>query len=268
MFLASIVALVALEPAAATPTTDQPAAPIAPAAESAVPPISATQSPAPTAPLIPPPALAAPLTAPPSDETVEETEPARPPAPPPIHPTASFGFEFGYASGGDRFLTVSSPTLATRASANAGDGMFFALAANWTPYWTESGVGLGVYARAGAKYVAVENDTTSMSFLRCPLAVGAQVLLPIVGRWFALGRLGVLTEVLGYLSIASDGVFRSSTGVSSGLGEFIDAGAYWAASETAGVAVIARYERLDVSYSGDTMRANNRGALAAAYLRF
>ena len=173
----------------------------------------------------------------------------------------------GYARGGDRFFAVVSPT-SIPASANAGDGVFFALAGNWMPYWSERGIGLGVYARAGAKYAAVGNSTASASFLRCPLALGVQVLLPIFGRWFALGRFGVLTEVLGQLAFASNGVSGSSTNFSSGVGEFIDAGQYWAASATTGIAAIARYERLDVSYNGGTLSANNVGVLAAAYLRF
>jgi hypothetical protein len=43
---------------------------------------------------------------------------------------------------------------------------------------------------------------------------------------------------------------------------------YLAASEHSGLAAIVRYERLDVSYDGFVMSANNVGSLAAGYLRF
>ncbi len=219
MLLAALAALVALaEPAAPPPTADEPkvtGVEPATAVEPAVPSVSATQSPAPTAPVVPPLPPAAPAPSPQPAEAVDETDSPRPPSPPPVRPAAAFGFEMGYARGGDRFFAVVSPT-SIPASANAGDGVFFALAGNWMPYWSERGIGLGVYARAGAKYAAVGNSTASASFLRCPLALGVQVLLPIFGRWFALGRFGVLTEVLGQLAFASNGVSGSSTNFSSG----------------------------------------------------
>jgi hypothetical protein len=52
------------------------------------------------------------------------------------------------------------------------------------------------------------------------------------------------------------------------LGTFIDAGVSWTPSEHASVALIARYEVLDVSYAGGDTSANNLGGLAAVYYRF
>jgi hypothetical protein len=154
-------------------------------------------------------------------------------------------------------------------SIHAGDGAFFALSGSWMPYWSESGVGLGVYARFGVKLAgASDGAQTTVSFIRVPLAVGAQLLLPIRGRWFVLGRLGVMTEVLSAMTYQSGGVSGSNTDFSPTLGEFLDAGLYWAASEHSGFAAIWRYERLDVSFSGAVSNASNVGALGAAYFRF
>jgi len=228
------------------------------------------QPPAPLVPPAPPPADAVPPP-PPSAETVDEPTPTRPPVSSPAYRTAGFGIEMGYAHGGDRFFTVVSPTLpATGAgnSASAGDGVFFSLAGDWTPYWSEGGVGVGVYARAGAKFVGVGDSMTTMSFLRIPLAVGAQLLLPIRGRWFALGRLGVVSEPLQDFTVTSGSDSRSSRDFSARLGEFVDAGISWDMSRRGRLAAIARYERLDVSYSGHLMSANNLGGLGAAYFRF
>lgn len=274
MFFAPIVALLTLAEPAGPPTSaddptvivDQPVTPIAPAAEPEVPAAPATQQPALTAPPIP--TTAAPLPSPPPAETVEEPGPASPPAPPPVRPDTTFGLEFGYAHGGDRFLEIAVPPPTTAKSASAGDGLFFCLAGSWTPYWNKRGGGIGVYARAGAKYVKVGDGATSASFLRYPLAAGAQVLLPVVGRWFALGRLGLITEVLGQLTVTIGGASRSSTDLSPTLGQFLDAGVYWAATEYSGFAAIARYERLDISYAGGTANASNFGALASAFLGF
>jgi hypothetical protein len=269
MFAPSIVALLALaEPAGPAQTTDEPV-------------VNVDEQPAPPAPEAPPaaapeqraplPAVPAPPPAPPSAETVGETEPARPPSPPPVRPSAGFGLEIGYAHGGDRFLTVVGNVFtpaSNTSSANAGDGLFVALAGNWMSYWSGSGVGLGVYARAGVKYSGVGDGTTTMAFMRCPLGAGAQLLLPIGARWFALGRLGVMTEVLAQLNTQGGGVSHTSADFAPRLGEFADAGVYWAASEHSGLALIARYERIDVSYAGDVINADNVGALAATYLRF
>jgi hypothetical protein len=250
MLLAPIAALLTLaEPAGSSPTTDepkvivdQPATAVPPAAEPVLPAVPATQPPAPTVPPVPPPA-------------------------PPVRPTAGFGLEIGYARGGERFLTLVTPA-GGGTSAAAGDGLFFSLAGSWTPYWSSRGVGLGVYGRAGAKYFGLTDGTTAASFLRVPVAVAAQLLVPVVGRWFVLGRLGVISEVLAELTITSAGASRSSRDFSPRLGQFIDAGMYWAPSERSGLAAMARYERLDVSYAGGVTNANNLGALVAAYLRF
>jgi hypothetical protein len=265
MLLATIAALLTLaEPVDPAPASDdphlivdQPATAAAPAAIPALP----APPPAPS-PGTPPPS-------PPSAETVDESGPARPPSPPRVMgPTASFGFEIGYARGGDRFLTIPTPTGSTGKGVDAGDGVFFSLAGSWTPYWSGRGVGLGLYARLGAKFAAVEDGMTGASFLRIPFAAGPQVLLPIVGHWFALARVGVLTEVLAEIAFESDGETRTSRDFSPRLGGFIDAGMYLAPSNHASFAAIARYERLDVSYAGGVTSANNLGALGAFYYRF
>jgi len=199
---------------------------------------------------------------------VDQTGPAQPPPPPPpVRPSASFGLEIGYAHGGDRYLAINGPT-GIMDSANAGDGPFFSLAGSWTPDWNPGGVGIGVYARAGAKRTAVGSDTVAASFVRVPLAVGAQLLRPVGGRWYVLGRLGVLTEVLGELTVTTPGSSVSEGGFSPRLGQFLDAGLYWTPANFAGFAAIARYERIDVSHDDHVTDASNLGALAAAYLRF
>ncbi|HXT99906.1 MAG TPA: hypothetical protein VN903_02875 [Polyangia bacterium] len=263
MVLASIALLMLADPAVSPTTSD----------DSVIEPVSAAPASAPPAagaPPLPSPTDDAPTPAPPSTEpeTIEGADPASARLPPPVRPNGSFGLELGYAHGGDRFLTVVSPTTGPTGSSNAGDGAFFSLAGSWTPYWSTSGVGLGVYARAGAKLSAARDAATTASYFRCPLAVGAQLLLPVVGRWFALGRLGVMTEVLQQLEITSGGGGRSSANFSSTLGEFLDAGVLWTPANFTGFAAIARYERLDVSYAGDVMTASNLGLLAAGYLRF
>jgi hypothetical protein len=254
----------------ATVNDDDPVTPITPAAR----PAARDAPPGPTAPVAPPPAEAgapsapAAAVAPPPAEAVEETEPpSPPPAAPPYRPSAGLGFELGYARGGDRFLTVLSGGSAT--SAEAGDGGFIALSGSWMAYWSKSGhVGIGVYARVGIKYSAVGDGATSVSFARLPLAAGVQLLLPVGGRWYAVGRLGLMTELLQQLAAEMDGVSSGSTDFSPRLGEFIDAGMYWAATEHSGFAALARYERIDVSYAGDVVSANNQAALIAAYFRF
>jgi len=281
MFLAAIATLLALgDPAdaresrdAPTVIVDEPVTPIAPASEALVPARPAPPAPqVPDAPAPPSPPLAAPPPAaslPPAPaETVGEARPA----PPPVRPSAGLGLEIGYARGGDRLFTLLRPVALTPGgsdtTAHAGDGLFFSLSASWMPFWSEGGVGLGVYARAGVKYTQVEDDATKVVFVRVPLAAGAQLLLPVTGRWFALARLGVMTEVLEQVSFTSAGSSHGSTDFSSALGQFLDAGGYWAATEHAGFALIARYERLDVVYGGQPVSANNIGALAGAFFRF
>jgi hypothetical protein len=229
----------------------------------------------PPAPAEPAPAEPAPPTPPPSPpppaEAIEDTGSPRAQSPEPLHPAGGLGLEIGYARGGDRFLTVLAPTPTGGGTGNgvdAGDGAFFSLAGNWTPYWSERGIGLGVYARAGVKFVAVQDGTTVASFLRCPLAAGAQVLLPIAERWFALGRLGLITEVLEQVTAASGGMTLTTGDFSPTLGEFVDAGVFWTPWDHTGFAAIARYERLTVSYAGDDVNASNLGALFAGYVRF
>jgi len=261
MLLAPIAALLTLaEPAA----IDPPVEPLAPPAPATQPPDDSAS----TAP--PPPTDAAPSPPSPTAETVDETDPAPPPAVPSVRPSSGLGLEFGYARGGDRIVSVTDPAfpMGPEKSLKAGDGVFFALAGSWMPYWSKRSVGLGVYARIGAKFVIVGDDNAGASFLRCPLAVGAQLLLPIVGRTYAVGRLGLITEVVDELATRRGGILQASQDFSPTLGQFIDAGLHWAATEHSGVGAVVRYERLDVSYSGVTASANNLGVLASALLSF
>ncbi len=216
--------------------------------------------------------LAEPVEPPPTTaEPVEEPGDARPPPPPPVRPTSGFGLEIGFARGGDRFLTAAGPVGtedSAGSSAAAGDGVFFSLAGSWTPYWSRSGLGVGVYARVGAKFVAINDGAIGASFLRVPLAAAAQVLVPVGRSWFVLGRLGVVSEALEEVATKIEGDVRTSRDFSARLGEFADAGVNWTPSASIGVALVARYEMLDVSYAGNVMSANNLGGLAAAYYRF
>jgi len=247
---------------------DASATVISPAADPAVRAEPPTQPPAPATP--PPPTISATLPPPASADEVGEAGEARPLPSPPVHPNAGFGLEIGFARGGDRFLTIAGPGPAgsNEVSAAAGDGIFFSLAGSWTPYWSRTGIGVGVYARAGAKYVAISNGTTSASFMRCPLAAAAQLLVPVGRSWFVLGRLGVITQPLEEVATTSAGGVHTSRDFSPRLGTFIDAGVSWTPSEHASVALIARYEVLDVSYAGGDTSANNLGGLAAVYYRF
>jgi hypothetical protein len=249
MFLATIATLLTLA---------EPVVPVEPLTQ----PAGAAALPAPA----PPPATVSLLPSPPAVEAVDETEPPSP-SRPSIRPGATVGLELGYARGGDRLFRLSTPTSGK--SANAGDGVFINVAASWTPYWTRRGIGLGVFARAGVKFASVQIDMTSLSFLRWPLAAGGQLLLPVARRWFAVGRLGVMTEVRGRLTLS--GAFQSQTllSYSPTLGEFLDAGVCWAPTAYSGFGLIARYERLDVSYEGGpATNANNLGGLVLAILGF
>ena len=227
---------------------------------------------APTAAVPPAPPQPEPPSPPPA-ETIDEADPPPLPPPPPLHRRSAFGLELGIAYGGDRFLTVPDNTTGawpgtTTYASKAGDGAFVSMAGSWTPYWSTNGVGLGLYARAGVKLSRAHDNMTTMSYARLPLAAGMQVLFPVVRRLFALARVGVMTEVLEQASVTIGGVERSSADFSPQLGEFFDAGVLWSPGDLAGLAAVARYERLDVSYGGALTSANNLGALAATYFRF
>lgn len=166
------------------------------------------------------------------------------------------GVEIGYARGGDRLLTRIYLDPPYGPNINAGEGVFVSLTGSWTPLWRES-FGLGLYASAGVKYGDRSNYFGSVSFTRYPVAAGAQLLVPTEsGRWFVLGRAGLLTELGAKLS--GDWVdVGINTDFATKLGGFADAGVQRPLGKHAAVAVLVRYTYLDVSLGGSTSSANS-----------
>jgi hypothetical protein len=143
---------------------------------------------------------------------------------------------------------------------NLGSGMSVSLGAQWTPWWIEDMMGIGVGASFGYKGNSLHTSEGNVARSRYPLVATVHGLARITDGWFLLLRGGIQSDIHVSADVPVSGQINSPLGF---LGE---GGVYWPFSRHLAGSMAFRYTSLRYSSDRDGFSANSLGPLCTLYI--